>query len=89
MADTRTTIVLFDIDGTLTEPRKRADPEMIEFLKELRKKVVVGTVGGSDFAKAKEQLGDNILDLVDYCFPENGTIAYKDGKLFSQTVRFS
>jgi phosphomannomutase len=29
---------------------------MIELLKELRKKVVIGVVGGSDFVKVSEQL---------------------------------
>jgi phosphoserine phosphatase len=35
----RSTIVLFDVDGTLTASRKEASPEMIEFLKTLRGKV--------------------------------------------------
>jgi phosphomannomutase len=74
-------IALFDIDGTLTLPRQSATPEMINILKELRKKIFVGVVGGSDFAKQKEQLGANVLELVDYSFAENGLIAYKDGKL--------
>ena len=30
-----------------------------DFLKELRKKVTIGTVGGSDFTKAKEQMGED------------------------------
>ena len=32
-------------------------PEMKEFLQELRKKVVIGIVGGSDKAKQEEQMG--------------------------------
>merc|ERR1712046_39874 len=79
------TIVLFDIDGTLTQPRLKAAAETKEFLKQLRKKVTIGTVGGSDFDKAKEQIGDDILDSFDYVFPENGLMAFKDGKLTSQT----
>ena len=31
------TICLFDVDGTLTVPRKEAEPEMLAFLQELRK----------------------------------------------------
>jgi hypothetical protein len=31
------TIALFDVDGTLTVPRKTADPETLAFLQELRK----------------------------------------------------
>ena len=36
-----------------------ATPEMLEFLRDLRKKVVIGFVGGSDLAKQQEQLGAN------------------------------
>lgn len=31
------TIALFDVDGTLTAPRKTATKEMLEFMQELRK----------------------------------------------------
>jgi phosphomannomutase len=34
---------------------------MLAILKELRKKVVVGFVGGSDLPKQKEQIGENCL----------------------------
>lgn len=34
-----------------------ASPEMIEMLKQLREKVVIGFVGGSDLVKQQEQLG--------------------------------
>ncbi|EKX41512.1 hypothetical protein GUITHDRAFT_88407 [Guillardia theta CCMP2712] len=74
------TLVLFDIDGTLTAPRKEATSEMIKFLQDLRKRVTIGVVGGSDLAKAKEQLGDDYLEIVDWAFPENGLNAFKDGK---------
>ncbi|KAG8691607.1 Phosphomannomutase [Ceratobasidium sp. 423] len=50
-------LVLFDVDGTLTPARQSASPEMIDVLREVRKKVVIGFVGGSDFAKISEQLG--------------------------------
>ena len=52
-------IVLFDIDGTLTPARKTISAEMKSTLAELRKKVVVGFVGGSDLAKQKEQIGED------------------------------
>lgn len=78
-------IVLFDVDGTLTAARKRATPEMIEFLKTLRSKVHIGMVGGSDLVKQKEQLGDDVLTMFDYVFPENGLMAYKEGELIAKT----
>ena len=72
------TIVLFDVDGTLTIPRKRADEKMLEFLQELRKSVTVGIVGGSDLVKICEQLnGDETNASYDYVFSENGLLAFK------------
>jgi phosphomannomutase len=65
-------LVLFDVDGTLTPARQvclfsvfvysvqtslqKAPLEMLELLKELRKKVVIGFVGGSDLVKITDQL---------------------------------
>ncbi|KAJ1306879.1 hypothetical protein OPQ81_007864 [Rhizoctonia solani] len=76
-------LVLFDVDGTLTPARQSASPEMIQILREVRKKVVIGFVGGSDFVKISEQLsvgGSNIIDDFDYAFAENGLTAYRCGK---------
>jgi len=74
-------IVLFDIDGTLTPSRKSASKEVLSALRSLREKVTVGVVGGSDFIKQQEQLGKDVLDLVDYSFPENGLMAYHNKQL--------
>jgi len=75
------TIVLFDIDGTLTPSRKNASKEILSALSSLRQKVTVGVVGGSDFVKQQEQLGNDVLDKVDYSFSENGLIAYHNKQL--------
>jgi len=74
------TIALFDVDGTLTVPRKRASQETLDFLQELRKHVTVGIVGGSDLHKICEQLGDDAVNAYDYVFSENGLVAHKAGK---------
>ncbi|KAG6663458.1 hypothetical protein CIPAW_02G028200 [Carya illinoinensis] len=74
-------IALFDVDGTLTAPRKAVTPKMLEFMGELRKVVTVGVVGGSDLSKISEQLGKTVIDDYDYVFSENGLVAHKDGKL--------
>lgn len=58
--------------------------EMLEFLKELRKKVVIGMVGGSDLKKQYEQLGSGVLDMFDYTFSENGLVAYKGRQLIAE-----
>jgi phosphomannomutase len=83
MSHTRNnTLVLFDVDGTLTAPRKVVTRDMLQLLSDLRKKVTIGVVGGSDFEKQKEQLGDEILNNFDYVFSENGLRAFKEGKEF-------
>ena len=46
-----------------------------------------GVVGGSDFPKQKEQLGDTVLEDFDYSFSENGLVAYHKGQLVGRTVR--
>ena len=74
-------IVLFDVDGTLTIPRGEATPEMKEFMNQLKEKLVVGIVGGSDLPKQQEQMGANITGEVDYSFSENGLVAFKDGTM--------
>ncbi|EJD07508.1 eukaryotic phosphomannomutase [Fomitiporia mediterranea MF3/22] len=76
-------LVLFDVDGTLTPARRSASPEMINLLRELRKQVVIGFVGGSDLNKIQEQLGvsgNNVYDDFDFAFAENGLTAYRLGK---------
>ena len=73
-------IALFDIDGTLTAPRKKILPNMKQVLMDLRQKITIGIVGGSDFKKQQEQLDTDILDFVDFSFPENGLIAYHNKK---------
>jgi phosphomannomutase len=73
------TLVLFDVDGTLTPARKTVSKEMLSVLSALRDKVVIGFVGGSDLSKQKEQLGEDVLSIFDFCFSENGLTAYKNG----------
>ncbi|XP_056308193.1 phosphomannomutase 2 [Danio aesculapii] len=78
-----TTLCLFDVDGTLTAARQKATADMHEFLSKLKQRVKVGVVGGSDLDKIKEQLGDDVIDRVDYVFAENGLVAYRFGQLHS------
>jgi phosphomannomutase len=58
-------LVLFDVDGTLTPARRDIEAPMIAALAKLRSKVFVGVVGGSDFPKQQEQLGEKCLDHFD------------------------
>eukprot|EP00744_Colponema_vietnamica_P007311 GILI01010537.1.p1 GENE.GILI01010537.1~~GILI01010537.1.p1 ORF type:complete len:250 (+),score=84.60 GILI01010537.1:114-863(+) len=89
MADSRPShvLALFDVDGTLTKPRNKATPELLAFMKELRSKVHIGVVGGSDLHKITEQLGDSVLQDFDFVFSENGLVAHKDGaKLAARSI---
>ncbi|KAI0658017.1 eukaryotic phosphomannomutase [Cubamyces menziesii] len=86
----RRTLVLFDVDGTLTPARLPVSQEMLALLRALRKKVVTGVVGGSDFVKISEQFAVPgaappralrvVIEEFDYAFGENGLTAYKLGK---------
>mmetsp|Transcript_56988 Transcript_56988/g.128095 ORF Transcript_56988/g.128095 Transcript_56988/m.128095 type:complete len:261 (-) Transcript_56988:43-825(-) len=84
MAKNRRVLALFDVDGTLTAPRKKVSPETVAFLKELRTKISIGVVGGSDLVKQKEQLGESPA-MFDYTFAENGLLAHKDGVKIGET----
>ncbi|TPX37011.1 phosphomannomutase [Synchytrium microbalum] len=84
------TLVLFDVDGTLTPARLGVSPAMKQMLADLRKRVVIGFVGGSDLVKQQEQLGEdgneaelnavNSIHMFDFCFSENGLTAYRKGE---------
>ncbi|KAJ2366826.1 Phosphomannomutase 1 [Coemansia sp. RSA 2610] len=74
------TLCLFDVDGTLTPARGVITKDMQQTLADLRKKCVVGFVGGSDFVKQEEQLGNDVLQTFDYCFSENGLTAFRSGE---------
>ncbi|EDL04542.1 phosphomannomutase 1, isoform CRA_a [Mus musculus] len=83
-------LCLFDVDGTLTPARQKIDPEVSAFLQKLRSRVQIGVVGGSDYSKIAEQLGegDEVIEKFDYVFAENGTVQYKHGRLLSkQTIQ--
>jgi phosphomannomutase len=56
---------------------------MLQLLSELRHKVAIGFVGGSNLPKQQEQLGSNSVDVTtmfDFCFAENGLTAYRLGE---------
>ncbi|EGG23635.1 phosphomannomutase [Cavenderia fasciculata] len=83
------TIVLFDVDGTLTKPRNNITDTFKEYLLALRKRVCLGVVGGSDLAKILEQLGgESAITNFDYLFSENGLNSFKDGKpIHTQSIK--
>jgi len=78
------TIILFDVDGTLTKPRLSVESKIIDMIKELSQNnnLDIGIVGGSNFEKQEEQLGKDVLSLFDYVFSENGLVSYYKDELF-------
>ncbi|CAB3254061.1 unnamed protein product [Arctia plantaginis] len=85
MASRKTILYLFDVDGTLTKPRQVITEELKKFLLEkVQRKVSVGLVSGSDYAKITEQMGgDDVAEKFDYVFCENGVMHFREGKLIS------
>ena len=68
------TLILFDVDGTLTIPRNKINDDMLNVLYKLkdRNDIDIGFVGGSDLSKQIEQLGEENMDLFKWKFTENG-----------------
>ena len=66
-------LLLFDIDGTLTEPRAGITKDMERFLETISLKVPLAVVGGSDIEKQDAQLG-SARRLFKHRFAENGLV---------------
>lgn len=81
------TLILFDVDGTLTESRLTIQQPMIETLEKLRKieNIDLGIVGGSNLKKQKEQLLEKNFHYFKYLFSENGLVGFKDGEMINKT----
>ncbi|CAL8102359.1 unnamed protein product [Orchesella dallaii] len=78
------TLLLFDVDGTLTPSRQVIKPQLYDFLvKDVKPKFKIGVVGGSDLVKICEQLGGGtrVISDFDYVFAENGLVAYSSGDI--------
>lgn len=71
-------LLLFDIDGTLTQPMQKISDDTKEFLRSCKDSgYTLGVVGGSDEEKARKQLGDDYRELFDHSFHENGCVYYR------------
>ena len=84
-------IVLFDMDGTLTEPRKLFDRTLLEPLRELSKYTEIGIVTGSDYDYVKEQM-DLLIRFSEVRFkthllPCNGTKHYLPPEFSDDTYK--
>lgn len=77
---------IFDVDGTLTEPRKKMDPafanEFLSWMKE--RQCFIAT--GSDYAKTREQVPWDILDQFKNLFCSMGNeVRGEHGKVISKS----
>jgi phosphomannomutase len=72
---------IFDVDGTLTPSRDVIDTEFKIWFKRFIELYPVSLVTGSDREKTVEQLGQDIVDSVEYCFNCAGNAVYKNGNL--------
>lgn len=70
---------IFDIDGTLTNPRQEINPEFEEFFYMWIRHHAVYLVTGSDYEKTLEQAGERILNSVKSCYNCAGNIQYIQG----------
>ena len=81
-------INLFDIDGTLTDPRQKIDSDFAEKFKLFCKANTVYLVTGSDIDKVYEQLGVEIVDkYVKGVFSSMANVLHVNGvKIFSNEM---
>jgi hydroxymethylpyrimidine pyrophosphatase-like HAD family hydrolase len=63
MEDMRVPVVLFDVDGTITESRKRIEKHVITALRELSHVAEIGFLSGSNLEFIKEQLWPLFADF--------------------------
>ena len=78
------TLILFDVDGTLTVPRKKIEKPMEECLQQLslKKDIQIGFVGGSDLEKQIEQLTEKNFKYFTWMFSQNGLKSFYKQELF-------
>lgn len=69
-------IYIFDVDGTLTPSRGIIDPEFKYWFINFCKKNRVCLVTGSDYEKTLEQVGKEVLDVVEFSFNCSGNAIY-------------
>jgi len=82
-------VFLFDVDGTLTAPRQPICPEFGEFFENFCRNNIVFLISGSDLAKIKEQVPDQIRQTCYGVFGSSGAEYYeKSFRIYSKEHRF-
>ena len=69
--------LLFDMDGTITDPRQPIDDDMLNTLKSIKPSIKKYLVTGSDISKIEEQIPNSVLlNLFERVYSCNGTRVY-------------
>ncbi|MCP4072854.1 MAG: hypothetical protein GY742_14135 [Hyphomicrobiales bacterium] len=74
------TLLVFDVDGTLTGPRRRMHEDFCRFFKSICRNYPVFLVSGSDMIKLEQQLPGEVIKLVTGIFACSGNELLMDGK---------
>jgi len=84
---------MFDVDGTLTEPRQKMSQEFQKFFTDWMEGKIVYLVTGSDIQKLKEQVPQTILDKCEGLFVcmgnelyQQNKVVYKNDYVFPETL---
>lgn len=85
------TYYLFDVDGTLTESRKKMDPAFADAFEEWADRNVFSLVSGSDLTKIQEQVPEAILVAADkiFCCAGNNCWDYQYSAVPNESIHFS
>ena len=65
-------LLVFDVDGTLTGPRRRMHEDFARIFKSICRKYLVFLVSGSDMPKLEQQLPGEVINRVTAIFPCSG-----------------
>jgi phosphomannomutase len=88
MIDENKICYIFDVDGTLTEPRREISKEHKDFFLSWSENKQLFISTGSDFAKTKEQLGEEVLEKFKLIFCCMGNEARKSDASIIRKVNF-
>lgn len=79
---------LFDVDGTLTDPRQPMEDDFASFFEEFCTREAVYLVSGSDLKKIQEQVPENILKLCKGVFSSSGNqLNVRDELIYSNVFQ--
>jgi phosphomannomutase len=88
MLDPNKICYIFDVDGTLTEPRREITSEDKHYFLSWSENKQCFISTGSDFSKTKEQLGQEVLERFDLIFCCMGNEARKRDGSVTRRVNF-